>query len=205
MKSVRKRLTYANVMSSIAVFLVLAGGTAFAATQMLPKNSVGSKQIKKGAVGPAKLSPAAKMTLIGPAGPKGATGATGPQGPKGDKGDKGEKGEVGPQGPGALAFELGSKTFTTNANYEIQLDRELVDESAISVSYNPSTEADSAWYPAPGLGSTGAYSVRTFFYESNPATSTYTLAIRLLNPEQNAAYTTPVTFTKMKLVLTPTS
>ena len=32
MKPVRKRLTYANVMSSIAVFLVVAGGTAFAAS-----------------------------------------------------------------------------------------------------------------------------------------------------------------------------
>ena len=34
MKPLRKRLTYANVMSSIAVFLVLAGGTAFAATPL---------------------------------------------------------------------------------------------------------------------------------------------------------------------------
>ena len=34
MKSVRRRLTYANVMSSIAVFLVLAGATAFAATEL---------------------------------------------------------------------------------------------------------------------------------------------------------------------------
>ena len=34
MKSVRKRLTYANVMSSIAVFLVVAGGSAFADTQL---------------------------------------------------------------------------------------------------------------------------------------------------------------------------
>ena len=32
MKLVRRRLTYANVMSSIAVFLVVAGGTAFAAS-----------------------------------------------------------------------------------------------------------------------------------------------------------------------------
>ena len=31
MKPIRKRLTYANVMSSIAVFLVLGGATAFAA------------------------------------------------------------------------------------------------------------------------------------------------------------------------------
>lgn len=54
MKQIRQRLTYANVMSSIAVFLVLAGGTAFAA-QQLGKNSVGSKQIKKNAITTAKI------------------------------------------------------------------------------------------------------------------------------------------------------
>ncbi len=54
MKQLRKRLTYANVMSSIAVFLVLGGATAFAATQ-LAKNSVGSKQLKKNAVTAAKI------------------------------------------------------------------------------------------------------------------------------------------------------
>jgi hypothetical protein len=54
MKFVSKRLTYANVMSSIAVFLVLAGGTAFAANQ-LGKNTVGSKQLKQNAVSSAKI------------------------------------------------------------------------------------------------------------------------------------------------------
>ncbi|HET9678449.1 MAG TPA: hypothetical protein VFP21_13205 [Solirubrobacterales bacterium] len=53
MKQIRKRITYANVMSSIAVFLVL-GGAAFAASQ-LPKNSVGTKQLKKNAVTTAKI------------------------------------------------------------------------------------------------------------------------------------------------------
>ncbi len=53
MKQIRKRLTYANVMASIAVFLVLGGATALAAG--LAKNSVGSKQIKKGAVTEAKI------------------------------------------------------------------------------------------------------------------------------------------------------
>lgn len=52
-KQIRKRLTYANVMSSIAVFVVL-GGTAFAATQ-LPKNSVGTKQLKNNAVTKKKI------------------------------------------------------------------------------------------------------------------------------------------------------
>jgi hypothetical protein len=52
-KQIRKRLTYANVMSSIAVFLVLGGATALAAG--LAKNSVGSKQLKKNAVTSAKI------------------------------------------------------------------------------------------------------------------------------------------------------
>jgi len=52
-KQLHKRLTYANVMSSIAVFLVLGGATALAAG--LAKNSVGSKQLKKNAVTAAKI------------------------------------------------------------------------------------------------------------------------------------------------------
>lgn len=54
MKKLRKRLTYANVMSSIAVFLVLGGATAVAAGG-LGKNSVGSKQLKKNAVTATKI------------------------------------------------------------------------------------------------------------------------------------------------------
>ena len=50
----RPRLSYANVISTLALFLVLAGGSAFAATQ-LAKNSVGTKQLKKNAVTAAKI------------------------------------------------------------------------------------------------------------------------------------------------------
>jgi hypothetical protein len=53
-KQIRKRLTYANVMSSIAVFLVLGGATALAASQ-LAKKSVGTKQLKGSAVTAAKI------------------------------------------------------------------------------------------------------------------------------------------------------
>jgi hypothetical protein len=48
------KLTYSNVISTLCLFLLLGGGTAFAANQ-LGKNSVGSKQIKKNAVTTAKL------------------------------------------------------------------------------------------------------------------------------------------------------
>jgi hypothetical protein len=53
-KQIRKRLTYANVMSSLAVFLVIGGASAFAASQ-LGKNSVGTKQLKSNAVTTAKI------------------------------------------------------------------------------------------------------------------------------------------------------
>jgi hypothetical protein len=58
---ISKRLTYANVMSSIAVFLVLGGATAFAASQ-LGKNSVGTKQLKSNAVTTAKIKKNAVTT-----------------------------------------------------------------------------------------------------------------------------------------------
>ena len=57
MKHVRKRLTYANVMSTIAVFLVVGGATAIAAN--LPANSVGTPQLKKNAVKTGKVFPEA--------------------------------------------------------------------------------------------------------------------------------------------------
>lgn len=54
MKLIRKRFTYSNVMSTIAVFLVLGGATALAA-QQLGKKSVGTPQLKANAVTTAKL------------------------------------------------------------------------------------------------------------------------------------------------------
>jgi hypothetical protein len=90
MKSVRKHLTYANVMASLAVFLILGGGAAVAAGG-LGKNTVGSKQLKKNAVTAAKVKDGSLLGAdfapgqlpAGPAGAAGAKGATGPAGPAG--------------------------------------------------------------------------------------------------------------------------
>ncbi len=49
----RQRLTYANVMATVAVFIAL-GGASYAALK-LPKNSVGPQQLKKNAVTTAKI------------------------------------------------------------------------------------------------------------------------------------------------------
>jgi len=98
MKSVRKRLTYANVTSSLALFLVLAGGTAFAATH-LGRNTVGTRQLKKEAVTLAKIAAAARAQLKGAAGPQGQRGERGEKGESGAKGEKGERGATGATGP----------------------------------------------------------------------------------------------------------
>jgi hypothetical protein len=52
MKSIRKRLSFANIMSAVAVFIALSG---IAVAAGLPKNSVGKKQLKSNAVTTAKI------------------------------------------------------------------------------------------------------------------------------------------------------
>ena len=53
-KTLRGSLTYANVVSTLCLFLLLGGGAAFAASH-LGKNSVGAKQLKKNAVTTPKI------------------------------------------------------------------------------------------------------------------------------------------------------
>jgi hypothetical protein len=98
MKRLRGKLTYANVISTLCLFLLLGGGAAYAAIK-LPRNSVGARQIKRGAVTPAKISNATKQVLAGAQGPRGATGAQGPKGPRGATGAAGATGKTGAQGP----------------------------------------------------------------------------------------------------------
>jgi hypothetical protein len=58
-KQIRKRITYANVMSSIAVFLVLGGASAYAAKKIgsneIKGNSITTGKIKKEAVSASKI------------------------------------------------------------------------------------------------------------------------------------------------------
>lgn len=111
MERIRGKLTFANVMSMVAVMIAL-GGTSYAAIK-LPSNSVGSAQIKSSAVKNSELASSsvtsakvkdgallAKDFAVGqlPAGPKGATGATGVTGPAGPTGPTGAIGPAGPAG-----------------------------------------------------------------------------------------------------------
>lgn len=110
MDLLRRHLTYANVVASLALFLAL-GGAAFAATQ-LPRNSVGTGQLKRGAVTAGKIAKRTRNQLRGdrgPQGPQGPTGKTGKAGPRGAAGPAGPKGAAGADGTGP-AFEV----FATN-------------------------------------------------------------------------------------------
>lgn len=154
MKRWRSKLTYSNVMVTVLAFVVLAGGTAYAATEMLPKNSVGSKQIVKGAVTPAKLSKASKTTLTGPAGAKGATGATGSQGPKGEKGDKGDRGEAGPAGSAKAWAEIASDATVIKSSGGFSVSRIATGEYCITASSFNSSNSIALATPSTGDGST---------------------------------------------------
>jgi Collagen triple helix repeat (20 copies) len=108
----RRHLTYANVAASLALFLAL-GGAAYAATQ-LPKNSVGTNQIRKEAVTAGKIAKKTRQQLqgqrgpAGQAGPQGKTGKTGAKGATGARGAQGNTGAPGVDGTGP-AFEATAK------------------------------------------------------------------------------------------------
>lgn len=118
MRQIHKRLTYANVMSTVAAFIAL-GGAAVAATH-LPKNSVGRKQIRKNAVNSVKVKNHSLKAVdfkagqlpAGSAGPSGATGATGATGPQGPKGDTGAAGAT------SIKIRTGSGTGSASAECE---------------------------------------------------------------------------------------
>jgi hypothetical protein len=128
MQRIRARLTYANVMATVAVFIAL-GGSSYAAVT-LGKDSVGSREIRDGSVrgkdikdhsitGTDILPGSLSTTQIGYGSlnggdiadhslmaadfadgqiPVGPKGEKGDQGIQGPQGDKGDTGATGPQG-----------------------------------------------------------------------------------------------------------
>jgi hypothetical protein len=96
--SIRSKLSFANVTSCLALFIAL-GGTSYAVTT-LPRNSVGSNQlrpksvgsselktaavssraVKNGSISSSDLSATARASLRGQAGPAGPVGPAGPAG-----------------------------------------------------------------------------------------------------------------------------
>ena len=110
--SLRRRLSYANVMATMAVFIAL-GGSSYAAltvtSRTVKNNSLKSVDIRNNSI---KSVDVRNRSLLakdfrpgqlpagapGPQGPKGDPGLPGAAGAKGDTGPQGEKGETGEPG-----------------------------------------------------------------------------------------------------------
>lgn len=128
----RARLTYANVMATVAVFIAL-GGSSYAALS-LPKNSVGANQLKQNSVGAGEVKNRslglAEFKNSARAGFVGQQGATGPQGPKGDKGDPATTlwAEVAPNGSLLRGSGVASSSYLTGtAAYEVVFNQSVAD------------------------------------------------------------------------------
>ncbi len=112
----RRRLTYANVTSTIALMIAVSGGTAFAASHLIT-----GKQIAKGTITAANvkshslLASNFKKGQI-PAGPRGATGPQGAAGAAGAAGSAIAYGDLGLNGNGNPQFNATLSVGFTSAS-----------------------------------------------------------------------------------------
>jgi hypothetical protein len=115
-RNARRMLPRPSTVLALVALAVALGGTGYAAT-LLPAGSVGTAQLKNGAVISSKVKngslraadfapgelPAGAQGPQGPAGSAGPQGSAGPAGPQGPKGDSGASGSQGPQGPPGIS------------------------------------------------------------------------------------------------------
>ena len=118
----RGRLTYANVTASLALFIAL-GGTSYAAIN-LPRNSVGTKQLRTGAVHgkdirnrtiqTADISKRARNALRGQQGPAGPPGIV-------------ERARIGSEGQAGAGSTTNGATWGSNepGTYLIHFGRDV--------------------------------------------------------------------------------
>src|SRR3954470_13341890 len=109
MERIRRHVTFSNVASLMALVFAMAGTGYAVAT--LPKNSVGTRQLKKDAVVSSKVKDGSLKTIDFKAGQL-------PQGPKGDQGVPGQDGRNGTDGNAGPRGTFGAITtqFAQAAN-----------------------------------------------------------------------------------------
>jgi hypothetical protein len=105
MKPIRRHLSYANVVATLALVFAMSGG-ALAASHYLINST---KQIN-----PKVLSTLKGTGKVGSQGPAGAQGPAGPQGTPGAPGQPGGPGERGPPGLNGVVSAVTSSTGTVH-------------------------------------------------------------------------------------------
>jgi hypothetical protein len=149
-----RRFTSAHASALAALFFALGGGAYAVAT--LPANSVGTKQLQKGAVTPPKLSRSTikelkkliKRYAIAPA----AIGPVGPQGPPGPKGDQGSTGPSDVYIGGAAGGSL-SGSYAVVASTEVPAGDYLIQAKTDIFNGTPGEGGSGACEILPSLGS----------------------------------------------------
>jgi hypothetical protein len=199
---VRSRLTYANVLASLALFIAL-GGASYAAVQ-IPKASVGTKQLKRNAVTSPKVKPGSllvsdfrasqRSALRGPAGPEGPRGATGPEGLHGPRGATGPEGPEGPRGATGPAGPPAPRRWAEVRDVNGELA--LVNQSG-GISFDQTGVGVFLLTPAgnvcPGGGTVTATPISipgidvraSTSWSSDPRTTTASVVVRLVIGENN--------------------
>lgn len=106
----RHRLTYANVMATLALFVAL-GGTSYAAIVVTGANvrdeSLTGRDVRNGSLEAAELSARARASMKGQQGDAGSDGANGRDGQRGADGERGSTGPAGGAGASGAAGVTG--------------------------------------------------------------------------------------------------
>jgi hypothetical protein len=100
----------------LALFFALAGTSYAASSALLPRNSVGSTQVRNGSLRAVDFSKKAKAGFRGATGPQGIQGVQGQRGPTGAQGAQGLQGIAGtPGSPGLANVELVQQQSTNDS------------------------------------------------------------------------------------------
>lgn len=169
----RRRLSYANVVASLALLAAL-GGTSYAAFKLAPA-SVGNRELRDGAVTSSKVKNGSLLArdfkpgqLRGAKGTQGAPGGTGQQGLKGDPGSSGHDGVpgLGASGfsddrgltpPGPTSSTIKQITISTSQPGKLVVLDAAVESASVTNTTDVPLTFDSGVY-VDGIGVPGTYS-----------------------------------------------
>jgi len=165
--TVKKHLTPPMVVA-LAALLVALSGSAYAINQ-LPKNSVGTKQLRPGSVKAPILGADVKRQLR----KVGKTGATGPRGFQGVTGPAGLTGATGPRGhPGLIpwneVYEVQETSNTPNISVACDDDDRIISATWFATGGGNITPIQSGW------GNGGRSFGYGFTWQSAPTSITVT-------------------------------